>query len=52
MNPQRALQLALNFLKPFREAGNIYDDYIAEEGITDGEYQEMLDALEKMVIEP
>jgi hypothetical protein len=49
MTPQRALQLALNFLTPFQEAGNIYEDYIADEGITDGEYQEMLDALERLV---
>ena len=27
MSPERALQLALNFLKPFQEAGNIFDDY-------------------------
>lgn len=45
MTPKRALQLALNFLKPFQEAGSIYDDYIEEEGIDDEEYSEMLAAL-------
>lgn len=49
--PQRSLQLALNFLTPFRETGNIYEDYIADEGITDDEYQDMLDALQQMVRE-
>ena len=49
MTPQRALQHALNFLMPFQEAGSIYDDYLADEGITDGEYQEMLDALEQLI---
>ena len=49
MTPKRALQLALNFLKPFQEAGSIYDDYIEDEGIDDEEYGEMLAALEKLV---
>ena len=49
MSPKRALQLALNFLKPFQESGNIYEDYIEDERITDGEYGEMLAALESLL---
>ena len=48
MSPKRALQLALNFLKPLQEAGNIYEDYIDHEGITDAEFGEMLAALESL----
>jgi hypothetical protein len=45
MDFKQALQLAVNFLTPFKEAGNIYDDYIDDEGITDDEYEEMLNVL-------
>ena len=48
MSPKRALQLALNLLKPFQEAGNIYEDYIDHEGITDAEFGEMLATLESL----
>ncbi len=32
MTRPEAIRLALNILKPFAEAGNIYDDYKADEG--------------------
>ena len=48
MKPARALELAISFLDSFKEAGNIYDDYVAHERITDGDYDEMMAALRRM----
>ena len=49
MNPDRALQLALNFLVPFQEAGNIFDDYIEDEGVDYEEYAAMIASLRKLL---
>src|ERR1017187_2261922 len=49
MNPDRALQLALNFLGPFQEAGNIFDDYIEDEGVDYEEYAAMIASLRKLL---
>ena len=51
MNRKRALTLALAFLEAFQEAGNIYDDYLTDENITEDEYQAMLDHLRIIVRE-
>lgn len=42
MTRLEAIRLALNILKPFGEAGNIYEDYKVEEGFTDDDYEAML----------
>ena len=42
MTKKEALHLALAILEPFAEAGNIYDDYKADEGFTDEQYDNML----------
>ncbi len=51
MTRQRALQLALAILRPFAEAGHIYEDYQADEGFTDDEYDAMLTILAEMLRE-
>ena len=45
MTRQDAIRLALDILRPFAEAGNIYDDYKADEGFTDEQYEAMLAVL-------
>lgn len=51
MTRQRALQLALANLRPFAEGGQIYDDYQADGGFTDEEYDAMLAVLAEMLEE-
>ena len=45
MTDDKALSMALSILESFKGAGNIYDDYKAEDGFTDEEYDEMLQVL-------
>ena len=45
MTRQDAIRLALDILRPFAEAGNIYDDYKADKGFTDEQYEAMLAVL-------
>lgn len=45
MTRQEAIRLALDILRPFAEAGNIYDDYKADEGFTDEQFEAMLAVL-------
>ena len=45
MTRQEAIRLALNVLRPFAEAGNIYDDYKTDEGFSDEQYEAMLAVL-------
>lgn len=45
MTRQEAIRLALDILRPFAEAGNIYEDYKADEGFTDEQYEAMLAVL-------
>lgn len=45
MTRPEAIRLALNILKPFAEAGSIYDDYKSDEGFTDDDYDAMLAVL-------
>ena len=45
MTRQEAIRLALNVLRPFAEAGSIYDDYKTDEGFTDEHYEAMLAVL-------
>ena len=45
MTRQEAIRLALNVLRPFAEAGRIYDDYKTDEGFTDKQYEAMLAVL-------
>ena len=45
MTRPEAIKLALNVLRPFAEAGNIYDDYKADEGFSDDQYEAMLAVL-------
>jgi len=45
MTRQEAIRLALDILRPLAEAGNIYDDYKADEGFTDEQYEAMLAVL-------
>lgn len=47
MTRQAAIRLALNVLRPFAEAGSIYDDYKADEGFSDEDYEEMLTVLHR-----
>lgn len=42
MTRQEAIRLALDILRPFAEAGNIYDDYKAHEVFTDEQFEAML----------
>ncbi len=42
MTRQEAIRLALDILRPLAEAGNIYDDYKADEGFTDELFEAML----------
>ncbi len=42
MTLQAAIKLALNILRPFAEAGSLYDAYQADEGFTDDDYEAML----------
>jgi hypothetical protein len=51
MTTKDALHLALAILEPFGEAGNIYDDYKADEGFTDEQYAEMVATLKSMEAE-
>jgi hypothetical protein len=51
MTNKEALTLALAVLRPFAEAGNIYDDYQAEEGFTDEQYEQMLAVLQSLEVE-
>ena len=51
MTTEQALNLALSFLVPFQEAGEIYDTYIEDEGITHQEYAEMLEVLSRFQAE-
>lgn len=49
MNHYQALSLALAVLEPFKEVGNIYDDYKGSPPeFTDEDYEEMLHALREM----
>lgn len=45
MTRQEAIRLALAILRPFAEAGNIYEDYKADEGFTDEQYEATLAVL-------
>lgn len=45
MTRQAAIRLALDILRPFAEAGNIYDDYQKHEGFSDEQYEAMLAVL-------
>lgn len=45
MTRPEAIKLALAILRPFAEAGNIYEDYKIEEGFSDQQYEAMLDVL-------
>jgi hypothetical protein len=45
MTRPEAIRLALNILKPFGEAGGIYDDYKTDEGFTDDQFEAMLAVL-------
>jgi len=45
MTRQEAIRLALDILRPFAEAGNIYDDYKADEGFNDEQFEAMLAVL-------
>ena len=45
MTRQDAIWLALDILRHFAEAGNIYDDYKTDEGFTDEQYEAMLAVL-------
>ena len=45
MTRQEAIRLALNILRPFGEAGHIYDAYQADEGFSDEQYDAMLAVL-------
>lgn len=45
MTRQAAIRLTLNILRPFAEAGGIYDDYKADEGFSDNDYEAMLAVL-------
>ena len=49
MTTNEALHLALAILEPFAEAGNIYDDYKADEGFTDEQYTEMVAVLKALM---
>lgn len=51
MTKRDALHLALAILRPFAEAGNIYTDYRDNEGFTDEQYDEMLEALQALEVE-
>ena len=51
MTNKDALHLALAILRPFAEGGNIYTDYQDDEGFTDEQYHDMLDALQAMEVE-
>ncbi len=42
MTRPEAIRLALNILRPFAEAGVIYDAYQTDEGFTDEQYEAML----------
>ena len=43
--PHDAVKMALDILTPFQDAGSIYEDYKAEDGWTDEEYERMLQLL-------
>lgn len=45
MTRQDAIRLALHILRPFAEAGSIYDDLKTAEGFTDQHYEAMLAVL-------
>ena len=45
MTRQEAIRLALNVLRPFAEAGSIYDDFKNDEGFSDEPYETMLAVL-------
>jgi hypothetical protein len=45
MTRPEAIRLALNILRPFAEAGNIYEDYKTDEGFSDEQYEAMLAVL-------
>jgi len=47
MNRATAIKLALAILEPFKEAGNIYDDYKADEKFTNKQYDAMIAELKK-----
>lgn len=47
MTTTESLKLALAILKPFAES-SLYDDYKADEGFTDCEYEAMIEALENL----
>lgn len=47
MTKAEAIKLALAILEPFKEAGNIYDDYQADKNFTDAQYEEMLALLKQ-----
>ncbi len=46
MTRQEAIRLALDILRPFAEAGSIYDDYRSDAGFTDEQYEAMLAVLQ------
>jgi hypothetical protein len=45
MTRPEAIRLARNILRPFAEAGNIYDDYKTDEGFSDEQFEAMLAVL-------
>lgn len=45
MTRPEAIKLALNILRPFAEAGSIYEDYKTDEGFSDEQYEAMLAVL-------
>lgn len=47
MDRATAIKLALAILEPFKEAGNIYDDYKADEKFTNKQYDAMIAELKK-----
>ena len=51
MTRQQAIHLALSILDPFKESG-LYQDYQADEGFSDEQYQDMLDELGAMEKRP
>lgn len=49
MDERQAIALALDILEPFREAGNIYEEYKSSPPeFTDEEYEAMLSTLRKL----
>ncbi len=51
MSNKTALHFAINFLSALKDS-SLYDDYVADECITDEEYDEMLKKLQNLRSEP